>query len=571
MKTSRHIAVLLTMLASVLSYADDNACAVMRRDTLRLDVSFDASASTNGSIRPLWSYSQEWGRYTQYRQGEALLYAKADYGWRNRKDWFRINVGAALQASTDKSRIMLHEAYVKGRIWKIDFVAGRDASTPLDQHSNMGLGTYLMSANARPALHAGAGFFDYWAIPGLRNWLEIKGGIYVGGMPNEEGKGFAKDVLTHEKFAYVRIGHFPTKLYLGLTHSVMMGGTLADGRTVPVDFWASFFAVGSKKLKEAGFEGEYYNACGAHQGLWDLGLEFDYDDFLAKVYYQRPFYDATAKNLGEFATCKDIHLGFDVELKKSRFVRHLNFEYFTTLWQGGNGNPDPIFISTGPERTGEVIGLPIKAVTPVEIRKYFSADKIGEWEAEHGPLKQSDVSDFLIKYANNGRPWGNRTPYLSHPDMYKQGWTVGGLSMGYPMFLSDVTMQTFAADRDYFQRFPCMRMMALNFGIAGNILPQLSYKAKFTYTDNYGNLREEYYEGVDFEKKRPNYYFEQCRTEIYSGLWLEWQFSPMWSFSGSVAWDFGQMYNSFSVRLGVRFRILPLQARKNNRSTKFAE
>lgn len=81
----------------------------------------------------------------------------------------------------------------------------------------------------------------------------------------------------------------------------MMGGTLSNGKTIPIDFWASFFGMGSEKLRDAGFKGEYFNAAGGHQGMWDLGLDLDFDVLEGSIYYNHPFYDSSSMNVLKFA------------------------------------------------------------------------------------------------------------------------------------------------------------------------------------------------------------------------------------------------------------------------------
>jgi len=524
-----------------------------RRDSLTVAVEVNVSGATNGALRTLWSYSQEWGRYSQYKQGEASAYTKIAYGWHNKADWFSVNAGVAVQASADRNLTMFHEAYVSGKIWEIGYTVGKEAYTPIDQKKDLGLGTYFMSDNARPTPRAGLGFFDYWAIPGLRNWMEIKGALYVGMLENEDDPSFTRNVMTHEKFAYLRIGHFAVKPYVGLLHSVFMGGTLADGTKVPIDFWASFFGRGSEKLRDAGFPGEYTNAAGGHQGMWDLGLDFDFEDVRGSVYYQRPFYDVHAANLFDFGRCKDIMVGAHAEFKGFRPLQGICLEYFTTMWQGGNGIPDPVFISQGPEQKGETIYIPMPNVTPGELKKYLGP-QVKEWESSTGhPLVQEECVAFLEKYTMpEGWTFGDRSPYLQNGFLYPQGWTAGGLGMGYPVMLTSTTMQAIAPCNDFFERFSNIRLWALNLGIMGEIIPNLNYKFKFTFSDNYGNYNEEYFEKIDFYKKRPNYYFpETGLKEFYTGLWLDYHLRRF-TFSTAFNYDFGQMYNCFSCRFGVR-------------------
>jgi len=521
-------------------------------DSLTVVAELSGSGATNQALRPLWSYSGRWGRDAQYSRWEGSVWSQIKYEWTN-GSWLNLRTAAALQASTDRDRCMLHEAYLAGRLWIVDFTLGREAFTPIEQYSGLGLGSYLMSDNARPIWKGGLGFFDWYSIPGIQDWVQFKGGLYLGRMPDEDGVNFTSNVLIHEKFAYLRIGHFRVKPFIGLVHSVMMGGTLANGTVVPVDFWASFFGRGSSKLYEKGFEGEYYNAAGAHQGMWDLGIDADFDSFSGSLFYRRPFGDITAINLFDFARCKDFNIGIDVSLKDFRPVRELCLEFQTWMWQGGNGPADPTFISTGPERTGEVIGLAYRQISPETIRKYFAASTIKEWEAEHGPLSGGGCHEFMVKYANKGVEFGNRTPYLYNA-FYPQGWTVGGLSMGSYVPMTDKTMSAVAPGYNFFARFPDLRTRVLGLGLTGQIMPALSYRAKISRSTHCGSYCEQYYYGIDFDKKRPNYYFETPKNEVYTMVGLDWRIGR-WSVFTTLAGDFGDIYDCFSVSAGVRIKL----------------
>lgn len=560
------VIILAFLCANPLSWSSEdsnrNTFAASGKDSLAVHLSVSGSGSQNGAIRPMWSYSQEWGRYTQYKQWEGNVHAKISYHWQNRKNWLSVNVGTALEADTDRNLTMLHEAYLSGRIWKIGYTFGREAYTPINQHSDLGLGTYLMSDNARPIWRAGAGFFEYWAIPGLKKWIEIKGAVFFSAMPDEGVPEFTKNFLLHEKLVYLRIGHFPVKPYLGLVHSVMAGGTLSNGQTVPIDMWASFIGKGSQKLKEAGFEGEYYNAAGGHQGMWDLGLDFEFGALNGSIYYQRPFIDGTAINLFKFAACKDFTIGTHLKFKEFKPIREVCLEYFTTYWQGGNGPLDPVFISTGPERTGEVIGLCQKEVSPENLRRYVSSEWIEDWESRNGKLSQDNCMQLMTEVQFFGRAnnpddepwgWGNRSLFLENV-LYPQGWTVNGLSFGSPIFLTSTSMKAIAPEYSFFRRFSNVRLRAYNIGFCGDIVKNLDYRFKFTVTDNFGSLSEQFGSGIDFDKQTPDYYFNSDRIECYSGLWLNYHCGKF-TFSTALTYDFGEMYKSFSGRLGVSVAI----------------
>lgn len=558
MKRTLFIVYFLLFCTVRLPAEDSDAVPASPSGELDVTVDINGSVASNGAIRPLWSYSQEWGRHTQYKQLDGAIYTKFNYHWQNRKNWFSINVGAALEASSDRNLTMLHEAYVSGRIWELGYTFGREAYTAINQHGDLGLGSYIMGDNARPYTRFGIGFFDYWAIPKIKNWIELKGAFFIGFMPNETDSTFTRNALIHEKFAYIRIGRFHVKPYVGIMHSVMMGGTLADGRAIPLDFWASFCGKGSKKMMDAGFTGEYYNAAGGHQGMWDVGLDFDFAPVSASLYYRRPFSDVTAINLFNFSKCKDFTVGATVKLKDFKPVKGLNLEYLTTMWQGGNGPADPMFISSGPEKTGEEVWLAQKEVSPDVLRKYLGP-QVSEWESATGhPLTQDECGPFMKKYIlPPGWDWGNRTPYLEN-SFYPQGWTVGGLAMGYPLMLTSTTMKAVAPGYNFFRRFSNVRLWAINYGMAGEIIPGLDYKFKFTYSCNCGSYCEEYYSGARFAEKRPDYYFSVSKNEFYTGLWLDYHWR-CFTFKMALNCDFGDIYRSFSARLGMSISINALK------------
>lgn len=524
--------------------------AANKIDTVRVNVEFDASLATNPSIRPMWSWSQSWGRYTRSGRAEALVRANASCKLLDGKVGSLI-VGTSLQASTDLSRMMVDEAYLKGKLWQFDYTLGYNAFTPIDQFNGLSLGSYLMSDNARTVPKVGAGFFDWWAVPGLKHWLELKGGIYFGLMPDTGG------AIQHEKFLYVRIGGLPVKPYIGLVHSALMGGKTSDGVSIPIDFWSTFFAKSSSKLNDAGFGGEYLNAAGAHQGMWDLGICFETSLMDGSVWYRRPFADSRAINLFKFAECRDIILGVDLKFRNFKHIREFCFEFMNTEWQGGPGLADPNFISTGPEKTGEAISLSWQGMTKENIHRYFSSSTIREWESAHGELSDfNSCYDFFKHYTNQDYEFGGRSTYL-YNYLYPNGWIVNGQTSGSAPFLTDTVMSCIAPASSFNNRIPGMRFRSFNAGVSGDILPKLSYRFKCTLTRYKGNWND-YYDSPSYSwKLTENYYFADPKWELSTGLWLDLKATEKMSVFASLFADFGQMYNSTALRAGIRYYIIP--------------
>jgi len=523
------------------------------RDSLAVFSSSEASLCATNGYSPLWSYSQNWGRYSTSKVAEVIAYNKAD--WRFLKSsWAELHLGGAVQASTNRSNCMFHEAYLKGRIWKIDGSLGMVASTPISQQGGLGTGSYLMSDNARPIPKAAAGFYKWTSIPYLGDYLQVRGGASLGYIPDffyryePNSSSYTSNVIQHEKFMYVRAGHWMVKPYAGLIHSALMGGTLPDGTKIPVDFISTSLAKGSSSMGESGFGGEESNAAGAHQGMWELGTDLVTSGLDASFYYRRPFADSRARGLFNFARCKDFTLGMDLKPRNFAPITEICVEFMTTLWQGGEGLPDACFVT----ESGETVLLAWTQMTPENIHAYFKEDVISSWEAVHGQLTDTrSCRAFLEHFTNHDQAFGGRTDYMSNY-LYQQGWSVGNLSNGSAMFLTDSMLSSFPGMGGFTNRYPNVRMRTLCIGATGRILPQLHYKAKFSVSSNQGSYREKYeYWSWNLNA---NDCFSKPLTQFNTGIWLGYHARGI-SYFFSAFCDWGQMYNTASCRIGMAYSL----------------
>lgn len=539
----RNLLLLIALCAAVPSFAWN--------DSLRVELSVDASAASNDNLRPMWSYSNAWGRYAQYSQTEALAFAKATYHIHS-GSLFQLQAGLGVQGSSADDMTMLHEAYLRGRLWVFNFSAGLDAYSPIATNNGLSAGSYIMSDNARPLPRVGLGIFDYVTLPYTYNLLQVRGGIYVGRMGNEDNPQYTDDILLHEKFAYARIGRWFAKPYVGLAHSVMMGGKLTDGREMPTDFWASFVGKGSDKFT-GDFRGEATNAAGAHQGMWHMGFDIELPALTANVYYQRPFADSRAWGFFQMDS-RDLTLGANVSLAYGKWLKAVNVEYINTKWQGGLGTPDPVL----PDKNGNTIYIWPGDVTEENIDAWLDANVIPEhlqaWETEHGEITSViEAIDFIREVYGHGEEYGGRSQYLTN-FFYPQGWTVRGLSMGMPLFHTIKTANAYGAQTPGRVIFSNVRLRAVNVAAEGSLTPNLSYRVKLTFSRNYGNYVEQYLGAYSWQLTS-DYFYTKPKNQNYTALWLNYAIGPKLSVNGCAAYDFGDLYNSFALRLGVKYSI----------------
>lgn len=539
-----------------------------RRDSLSVSASAWASVASNHQLRPLFSYSNEWGRYTLYDKGEAAACAQVAYRHAFKNPNINFSAGFTGQVSTDGDRTMLHELYADFDLWMFGVKMGMENYTPIQSNTSLAMGSYLMSNNARTIPKAWFGFLDYWSLPIGKlpwNWakmfsdlIQIRGGASFGWMDNEGNKNYTDNALLHEKYVYGRIGQFCVKPYAGLYHSVIIGGTLSDGTKVPVDFWHSFFGKnGDPAIFGNGrFRGEVTNAAGGHQGMWDFGFDITTPFADGKVYYQQPFVDSKAqKPFNRDYGGNDFMVGILLNVKNFAPIKEVALEFMSTKWQGGESTPDPMIPNKDggysvffPGDYGDVKHLKNDILRP---------EDVAAWEAEHGEIKNAaDMYYFFLYFYNKGEAFGGRSLYLINYCL-EQGWTRGNLTMGNAFMQTRETVSHYAPEgtMDYNTSVANVRIRAVNFGLRGDILPgRFSYALRVAQTRNYGNYCEEYGGSFSYEKTK-NYFFAKPKNETYTKLDLNVALSRGWTVNTTWAYDNGDMYRSFAVRLGVKYQL----------------
>lgn len=553
----KYITTLLTILAI------STAASAQFMDSLSVNVETSASIASNGDLNPLWLYSQQWGKYTQYKQAEALVYAKADTRIATFRH-FTLNAGLGIIGKTEFKRSMIHEAYLDGKLLIFDYLIGMKAETLVAKYDRLTSGNYIMSTNARPTPKIGAGFFDYWDIPGTKGWLQLKGAIFFGRLMNEDydskyTKAHTKDVITHEKFAYARLNGWFIKPYYGIMHSAYMGGTTPKGEDIPVDIWSTMIAKGSKKFKND-LRGEATNAAGAHQGLWDLGVEVTTGLLDATAYCKRPFTDYSGMHYFSDRN-KDYFAGLILNFKQTSHLRTISVEYAHTDFQGGDGNPDPV----GYDAHGKLLLLyPGDLPETTEGLKkwfyeHFGEENIETWSKEYGraPYESRGMAyEYFRDVWNHNYQYSGRESYATN-GLYMQGWAVDGLSSGNALFHTQQTVDTYSSGYtwQHYVTFPNVRVKALTIAALCDINERLSIFAKTSISRNHGNLIEKYKGGINSWTPADNYYFDHHKNEIYSIIELEYRHNAQMKFKGTFAGDFGDMYKSWGMRLGMVYEL----------------
>lgn len=530
-----------------------------------------ASVSSNSDLRPLLSYSNEWGRYTQYKQGEFAYVGSATFAHRMVDHRFGFKACFTGEVSTDNKRIMVNEAYLNFDLWMAQVRIGLEQYTPIETNNDLSIGSYLMSNNAHAIPRVWLGVMDYWAPLSLLKTkgfnaseaFDVRFGLSFGRMDDEGDEQATDDILIHEKFAYIRASQWYLKPYAGIYHSALIGGVTAYDESIPKDLGASIFGKkgSASKFSESFLREEVATPAGANQGMWDFGIDFTSPVGDGKLYYQRPHADGQSrKPFGKKA--KDFTIGLQVDFDNLSFpqIQSLTLEFMSTKWQGG----DAMNIPCVPDQDGGYSYIYLDQVSDTDIAKLVNetlnrAD-VKSWEAENGSIgTTSDLRKFLSDTYNGGKDFGGRYQYLDN-HLYRQGWTRRGLSTGNPLMHSRRTVKSYspAGSMQLLSAFPNTRVVALNIGLKGNIIPdRLDYLLRTTITKNYGNYNEQFVapdsSSMSSSVKAGNYFFDQSRLEIYTKIDATYTLSDELKIRGNISFDAGDLYSSFAFRLGVGY------------------
>ena len=511
-----------------------------QRIDFRGGVSAEAMAAS-GDLSPLWLYARQQGRWGM--GGDAQFLGRGFVGARYSPDEafsMALNVeGNYNQAGAD---FYLHNYSLDIRWHALGLSAGRHLFNPVFEKGYLGHGSYLFGDNARPVDRITLGIPAYTKLPAPFNRIEIKGEVSHGWL-NDARNGaarFHKEVLLHEKYAYIRWDGGRWKPYAGLNHSAFMGGYNANGEIIPIDYWRSIFAKSSDKIGG----GDATNAGGAHMGLFDFGLYLESEAGLFRFYYQAPFSDGSGMRL--FTRNLDQILGLTWKPAAIPFLDHLSLEWINTAHQSGNGMPDAR-VTYGDGTQDYIIS--------------FQLDDPGYREAlmtrlgaeDPGSYSKDAVTEYLRDNFNNGNRFGGRDGYLSN-GVYPAGWTHYGMVMGSPLSLSSDQLAHLNAPLGSYQRNQIMndRYKAIHLGAAGMLTESLTWDVMLTLSRNYGSYFQQYPGRYTWDET-PGYFFKGGRSQFYSRMGVGWTLPTTQSLElkGAVAIDAGELSDTYGLQLGL--------------------
>lgn len=470
------------------------------------------SSAGTSSTQGFWVTHNRYGMFDA-TSPNALLLPSARLNVRNERmfDWGG-GVGL-LGRAAEESRVYLHEAYLEAKLGFIRLNVGRRAKQPGVPLSELSSGTMFISSNAIPVPRIEASVPDFYEVPFTRGWLEFRGHFSHGWL--NDGMYISNPFL-HDKSLHVQTGGSTgLKFYWGISHSAIWGGEAEGFGQLPSSF-SDFFRVMVARPGAEGSPANEVNALGFHTGNWDWGLRVKVRETGFHLYYQHHFTDAsgrTHKNAG------DGLFGLNITNPiGTRWITEFTYEYLNTTNQSGPGLTDPM---------------------------------------------DGDSPDFCEEQ-NCGFPFGGRDSYYNN-SIYRSGHSYYGFSLGNPFFLTQHQLQREFPDAPTFGStfFISNRNIAHHLGIKGIITSRLSYKLLTSYVKYLGtysglNLGQLFgYYNPALQDRLEEYFFNPPREQWYFLLEANWgvkKFDRV-NFTTALAVDYGGIFNSTGILLGVAWRL----------------
>lgn len=308
---------------------------------------------------------------------------------------------------------IIHQAFAELR-WLHGTLLVGSKELPMQLKNNqLSSGSQTLGINARPVPQVRLGLEDYWTLPILDGWVQMKGHVAYGkftddnwqkDFTHQEGK-YSEDALFHSKAGYLRIGKdekfFPFSVELGLEMASTFGGygynkmgdetRVYKGNSGLSGMWKAFLPGGSDAPEKGT---AYQNAEGNLLGSWLMRLNYNSDTWRLGLYADKYFEDHSSMlqldyngyGTGEewniekdrryfLYDLKDMMLGMELNLKYGEWLRDIVVEYIYTRYQSGptyhdhtQAFPDHIsgmdnyynhYIYTGWQHWGQAMGNPL--------------------------------------------------------------------------------------------------------------------------------------------------------------------------------------------------------------------
>lgn len=265
---------------------------------------------TSGRTTPFWMRANQYatvplqGSVGTVRFGVSSEYRPAPPGSAQaRRRAFDWGYGLDVVANTTPfgNRLVLPEAYVKGRWRQIEAYIGRRRSIVGLVDTTLTSGAYAVSGNALPVPVIQFSTRGYVPIPFTKGVVSINAQFGSGWFYT--GQTRVWHTMLNQSAIYAKVGKasWPVRLFGGLSHEVVWGGysptasgNVSNQGKLPSSFNAFLYAATGLAYPGLSVDPNVSsidegNRIGNHLGSLDLGAEFEVGNTTVMVYRQNPY------------------------------------------------------------------------------------------------------------------------------------------------------------------------------------------------------------------------------------------------------------------------------------------
>lgn len=290
-------------------------------------------------------------------------------------------------------KTIVQEGFLKIRYRNITFSGGRFKQINGEVDPDLSSGSLGVSGNALPIPKLNLSM-EYTDIPLTNGWLQFKGLFSHGWMGDHQ---FMKEAYLHEKNFYLRIGKNKLKLYGGIQHYAVWGGSRSDFFKTDKS-WAGFLNVvtGIEANDGSVVTDILPNRPGDQRGVIEAGAEWDGDNVKVQLNNQTPFDSGQGidvKNTDRLLSLNITNKNPDIRWKKIvvEFLSTKQMNNFYPLHVRESYYNNGIY-RTGWEYQDNIVGSPL-FINRVRGSEYFESIKPHDW---NGPLKDIPGADNII-------------------------------------------------------------------------------------------------------------------------------------------------------------------------------
>lgn len=365
--------------------------------------SLQVQAGTNLTVaskdyQPLWLVSNRFGVITD-QKFDFSTHLKATnvnrmgtpisvYDDNDRGLYF--SYGVDLYNNDHLRKNIIGEAYAKARYKNLTFSAGRFRQIIGEVDPDLSSGSLGVSGNALPIEKLNLAL-AYTNIPFTNGWIQFKGMFSHGWMGDDQ---FMKHSFLHEKNIYFRLGKHKLKLYAGIQHYAVWGGSRPDFFTTDRSLKGWLNVVTGIEANDGSVAtNRAPNRPGDQRGVIELGAEWEDENFKFQLNNQTPFDSGQGIDIRNIDRLLSLNI---INKKEESIFKKLTLEFIHTTQSNdfyevqyresyyNNGN-----YRTGWEYNDRIVGTPL-FTNRWRGSKYFESIKPYDWNAPASTINGLD-------------------------------------------------------------------------------------------------------------------------------------------------------------------------------------